>query len=168
MIWDLQYNVLLACETMPLPNTCRKNATKLQLQLVAASTSQALLILSYPPNSEAERQEKGTPPQSTILVIPYQVPPKSTIVAAMQRGSAGDVWLQKDTHTKDEELGGMPSSEREVIIEMKAALSKGNSELAYTAFRSHMRRQAPLLIDPNMSKVYYFTHLYPIENFRTL
>lgn len=95
LLWDIQYGILLSQQTLPIPIPVDADDTAnvpfVPLQLVSGTSTQALLLISpsvFP---------KAAPSQSklkfSVLVVPYTVPPFSTIASALGKGSSGSRWL---------------------------------------------------------------------------
>ncbi|KDQ08863.1 hypothetical protein BOTBODRAFT_191478 [Botryobasidium botryosum FD-172 SS1] len=112
-IWDLQYSVLLASHSLSLPAEIASNQG-VQIRLVGATDSHALLVISTPPapasaptppittGKSKKKREKAdsasAAPQlgsqkSSALVVPFIVPPTSTIANALGMAQSGDKWL---------------------------------------------------------------------------
>ncbi|OBZ70519.1 hypothetical protein A0H81_09230 [Grifola frondosa] len=88
LLWDLQYGVLLASHTVPLPAPLSTEPHAPPLALIASS-AHALLVL--PPAAELERPTAAG--RTSILAVPFSVPPRATLAAALGRAEAGAKWL---------------------------------------------------------------------------
>ena len=96
-IWDLQYSVLLASHSMPMPSSLSPSEKRgLRLELISGSTTQAVLGIT-PAMSSKKGKGTDTSLRSTILIIPFSVPPTSTIANAMGCASNNSHWISQDT-----------------------------------------------------------------------
>ncbi|EIN11073.1 hypothetical protein PUNSTDRAFT_142926 [Punctularia strigosozonata HHB-11173 SS5] len=94
LLWDLQYGVLVASHVMPLPSAFVEDSNVV-VELVQATESQALLLLSGETRSSA-------------LVVPFAVPAQSTIAAVIGRAETSEPYL---TSTEKLESHGSDVSE---------------------------------------------------------
>lgn len=90
LLWDVQFGVLLHSQMLPIPSTLDKNAS-CSLKLIRGSPSHALLVLSPLVTKTISSQLR-----SSILVVPFTIPPSSTIANALGRAAAGSAWLTED------------------------------------------------------------------------
>ena len=95
-IWDLQYSVLLASHSMPMPSSLSPSEKRgLRLELISGSTTQAVLGIT-PAMSSKKGKGTDTSLRSTILIIPFSVPPTSTIANAMGCASNNSHGISQD------------------------------------------------------------------------
>lgn len=129
LVWDLQYSVLLASHVLPIPSTLSQlPKLSMHLRLVAATTPQALLILS--PRA-ADAQTKSSSARSSIFVVPLTVPKTSTIGNAMGRAPAGAQWLVQPDATADDAL---EPARAKVVAAVRSAIAGNNPAAAEKAF----------------------------------
>lgn len=69
----------------------------LRLELISGSTTQAVLGITPPAMSSKKGKGTDTSLRSTILIIPFSVPPTSTIANAMGCASNNSHWISQDT-----------------------------------------------------------------------
>ncbi|CAA7259375.1 unnamed protein product [Cyclocybe aegerita] len=151
LLWDVQFAVLLASHSVPVPSSL--SSSSLQIRLVAGSHSQqsqktktqvvngqAILIISSVPTKKRQdepfdaSQQKST---SVLLVVPFTVPSQSTIAAAMGRGAAGKKWLKISSTLNDasaSQKGAEETAKEKVLGTMRAAISSGRPQAAVAAF----------------------------------
>ena len=148
LLWDLQFSVLLASHTLPMPSTL---SPSLYLQLILGPqafnktrtqvTGQALLIISsLPPplpGKEKEKEKAGTEYKSTsvLFVVPYTVPSTSTISAALGLGGASEKWLRR----LDEQCSLVKPTVAEkgrakLLSTIRSAVEGGQGQAAAAAF----------------------------------
>ncbi|KAF8191434.1 hypothetical protein K438DRAFT_1830503 [Mycena galopus ATCC 62051] len=127
LLWDLQYSVLLASHILAIPSTLSHlSKLSMSLRLVAATSPQALLILSP---LATDTQTKSTSTRSSILVVPLTVPKTSTIGNAMGRAPAGAQWLVQPN--ADDTLG---PARAKVVAAVQAAIADNEPAAAERAF----------------------------------
>lgn len=134
LLWDLQYPVLLASQTLPIPSTLSRSKKRgVQITLSGSQKSaragQVLLVLS-PQLASSETNEADS--RSSVLVVPVNVPPTSTIANAMGKAAAGAKWMagarSGSSITASHDLVGLGDKQRDVIKVLRdAALKKGAS-----------------------------------------
>ncbi|KAH9482205.1 hypothetical protein JR316_0004300 [Psilocybe cubensis] len=142
LLWDLQFSVLLASHSLPIPTTL--NSSALHVRLVQGSQTltktetqaigQAILILSSMPSSDSS-ESKNNKTSSVLVVVPYSVPVQSTIAAAMGKGDAGSKWLR----VPGEEATAAQQSPEEkakakLLSTMRTAMQGGRPQAAVAAF----------------------------------
>ncbi|KAJ3517602.1 hypothetical protein NLJ89_g407 [Agrocybe chaxingu] len=151
LLWDVQFAVLLASHSFPVPSSL--SSSSLQLRLVAGSHShqsqktktqvvngQAILVISSVPTKRRQDEPSDAPQQkgtSVLLVVPYTVPSQSTIAAAMGRGAAGKKWLKASGTANDASVsqkGAEETAKEKVLGTMRAAISSGRAQAAVAAF----------------------------------
>ncbi|PPQ94798.1 hypothetical protein CVT25_007435 [Psilocybe cyanescens] len=151
LLWDLQFSVLLASHTLPVPSALGP-ASSIHIRLIPGSQTltktetqaigQVIFILSSMPAKETPASEKekekenksGAKTSSVLVVVPYSVPVMSTIAAAMGKGDAGAKWL----HAAEEGGKGQQSAEEtaraKLLGTMRAAMQGGRPQAAVAAF----------------------------------
>ena len=145
LLWDLQYSVLLASHSIAIPSSLSYSKdTGIQLDLVATTSSHALLVLS--PSQHPSSSSRGkiaettstTSPRSSVLVVPLLVPATSTIANAMGRANDGLKWLSPSSklsanpgspNDDDDEAG-----HEKLLHTMRTALEQNNGKMANDDF----------------------------------
>ena len=139
LLWDLQFSVLLASHTLPMPSAL---SSSLYFQLVLGPqtltktrtqvSGQALLIISsLPPSPPAGKDKDNASTESTsmLFVVPYTVPSTSTISAALGLGGASEKWFRR----LDEE--SPPTAvEAKLLSIIRSAVEGGQGQAATAAF----------------------------------
>ncbi|KAI0053667.1 hypothetical protein FA95DRAFT_1481422 [Auriscalpium vulgare] len=126
LLWDLQYSVVLATHTFPIPTTLTHAKDGIHLELISASSSQALLAIS------PKQSESASTCRSSVLVLPFQVPKTSTIANAMGRAASSSKWIQ--AQPTDGPQGGLDSDRQAVLQAVKSAMQQKRPEAADAAF----------------------------------
>ncbi|KAG6820691.1 hypothetical protein H0H93_013210 [Arthromyces matolae] len=127
LLWDLQYSVLLASHALPIPSTLTQSKDfGLKLNLVAASTTQALLILSAP-TADSGPKSGGASLQSSVLVLPFTCPETSTIANAIGRASSGAKWMAETASSSTAALPHDPARTK-LLSTMRAAMAKNHGD----------------------------------------
>ncbi|KAF9478651.1 hypothetical protein BDN70DRAFT_879661 [Pholiota conissans] len=154
LLWDVQFSVLLASHTLPIPSAL--SSSTLHVRLIHGAQSQnakhtqaqghVVLILS----SDAA-EHKTT---SMLIAVPYSVPVTSTIAAAMGKGAAGKKWLRAVDAEKPS--GSNKESPEEVarvklLATMRTAMQAGRPQAAVAAFT----KWAPPMDEPTSSSLDY-------------
>ncbi|KAL0577449.1 hypothetical protein V5O48_004518 [Marasmius crinis-equi] len=139
LLWDLQFSVLLASRTLPIPGNVAGD--KLAISLVdAMSSSNVLLVLTPSTTSPDRRKSSGnTSTTSTILVTPIVVPPLSSVANAMGRAPAGLQWLSKDEELVAE--ANYDVGRRKVVSDMRAAIEKNRPQNGNDTFFGWEKRE---------------------------
>lgn len=146
LLWDLQYSVLLASHTLPVPSSLSQ-CKEINLELVEASQSQTLLVISpsaspslhaKSPNSKAKVSLSDSPSTTTssILVIPYTVPSTSTIANAMGRGGSASKWLVSppSSSTKTSAATPQEKQKQKLLQTMRTAMEQNRPQVSNKAF----------------------------------
>ncbi|KAG6897610.1 hypothetical protein C0992_013050 [Termitomyces sp. T32_za158] len=141
LLWDLQYSVLLASQSLPIPSTLSqaKDVT-LKLKLVPASSSQALLVLSTH-TADARPKPEGTPSRSSVLVVPFMCPETSTIANALGQASSGAKWMAQAASSSLAAPSHDPSRTK-VLSTMRTAMAKNLPQAANVAFFEWEKRES--------------------------
>ncbi|KDQ29589.1 hypothetical protein PLEOSDRAFT_1103600 [Pleurotus ostreatus PC15] len=139
LLWDVQYSVLLASHSLPIPSTISQSkdvAIRLQLSL---AKSHALLVLSPYLASTTRKSLPGPSAlRSSVLAVPFTVPAVSTIANAMGRGASGDRWLKKQSSDDGIQLGEARS---QVLESMRYAVEKGQLKAVNDVFFEWVNKQ---------------------------
>jgi len=136
LLWDLQFSVLLASNSISIPAAL--SSSTLHIRLLPGSQTQtktetqvvgqAILILSSIPGKDLTDQKSN----SVVLVVPYVVPTTSTVLAAMGKGDASKKWLRAPEENRK------PSAEEQVrgklLATMRTAMQGGRPQAAVAAF----------------------------------
>jgi len=128
LLWDLQYSVVLASHSLPIPPYLSYNKEGVNLSLAPASSSQALLVLT--PQSPKPQSTS----RSSVLVVPFTAPLKSTIANAIGRASSGIKWLVQSESVGERPIQELSIDRREVLKKMRTAIEQNWPEAADTAF----------------------------------
>lgn len=121
---------------MPMPSSLSQAEKRgLRLELISGSTTQAVLGITP---ATSLKKGKGVDAdssslRSTILVIPFTVPPTSTIANAMGHASNASGWISQDTAsaTLSSELD---ATQETLITSMRTMVEQNRPEAASTAF----------------------------------
>ncbi|TFK28968.1 hypothetical protein FA15DRAFT_664615 [Coprinopsis marcescibilis] len=146
-IWDLQYSVLLAVHTVPIPTAFLAAPFTMRLgsrgpdvsSTTSAQTSisdQALLVLSPAVSSSKDSASQNV--TSSVLVVPYTVPYRSTIAAAIGRGAFTKAWLKSADNAKSSPVkkSSVEAGREKMIASVRSALEAGQVKVADKAFSS--------------------------------
>jgi hypothetical protein len=128
LIWDTAYSVVLAAHTFNIPSTFAQ--ARLDISLTPASSTTALLTFS--PSSLGRAR-------STILAVPYNVPPKSIIAHAVGRYNASAMYLSQ-TASSDNSLNIDPEY-ADCLINMRGVIARGDHAAASAIFFDAVRKQ---------------------------
>ena len=146
LLWDLQYSVLLASHSIPIPsNLSYSKDTGIQLDLAATTSSHALLVLSQHPSSSRGKiadtmtSTTTTSPRSSVLVVPLVVPATSTIANAMGRANDGLKWLAPSSKllansSSPDDDGDNEAGREKLLHTMRTALEQNNGKMASDEF----------------------------------
>ncbi|KAL5527470.1 hypothetical protein ACEPAG_6261 [Sanghuangporus baumii] len=99
LLWDIQYGVLLHSTILTIPSTLDSPPNGVSIRLEKGAGSQALLILS--PISAGTKS--NTQLRSSVLVVPFSVPERSTIASALGKADLGAKWLVTESSRQEEE-----------------------------------------------------------------
>jgi hypothetical protein len=143
LLWDLQYSVLLASHTIPIPSTLSQADKRgLTLDLVAASATQAMLILTpatHPTKSTAADASSSL--RSTVLVVPFTVPTVSTIANAMGLAPLSEKWLAMDGSSPST-YSDLDAPQVAVLQSMRSMMEQNRPDGAGTAFIEWSKKAA--------------------------
>ncbi|KAF9060787.1 hypothetical protein BDP27DRAFT_1339093 [Rhodocollybia butyracea] len=152
LLWDLAFSVLLASHTFALPSLA--NNQKATVTLVEAlSQSNVLLVLSPPAsttsaNSSSQKSRKSQNSQpissgsSSIWAVPVSIPQPSSLANALGKAFAAKPWLAASPvdepsyadATEGDKQGDVEKERRKVLVEMRAAIGRGQPEGADAVF----------------------------------
>ncbi|KAI0347456.1 hypothetical protein BDW22DRAFT_1351894 [Trametopsis cervina] len=149
LLWDLQYGVLLAHKTVPVPTSLNRNKKRgidIELVVPSSQTQQALLVLSVkagltgingtshedPPSNDATQR-------STILILPFSAPPTSTLANALGRATAGEKWLASKSAAKTSSAN-IDADQTKCLRHMHSAMDQRRVEAVDEAFFSWVSR----------------------------
>ena len=128
MLMDVQYGVVLHSTTLPTPTSMSKSEARFSVRLEKGNASQALLILSTLPGGEGPGQQR-----SSVFVVPFTIPERSTIANAMAGAVVGCPWLAPSEPLADDESEGI-SSKSQLLDRMKTAMEENKPLDADVAF----------------------------------
>ncbi|KAH0588051.1 hypothetical protein H2248_006781 [Termitomyces sp. 'cryptogamus'] len=141
LLWDLQYSVLLASQSLAIPSTLSQTKdVTVKLTLIPASSSQALLVLSAH-TADAGRKSDGTSLRSSVLVVPYMCPATSTIANALGQASSGARWIDQAASSSVIAPSHDPFKMR-VLSAMRIAMEKNLPQAANAAFFEWEKRES--------------------------
>lgn len=131
-LWDLQYSVLLASHTMPIPSSLSQvDKGGLTLDLVSVSNTQATLVLTPGLSTKAKTAESSSL-RSNVLVVPFTAPTSSTIANAIGRASDGAKWLVR--HEVSPYHSDLDPTQTALLKSMRAMMDQNRPEAASTTF----------------------------------
>lgn len=145
LLWDLQYAVLLASHTLPIPSTlAQADKSGLVLELVGGGSNQTMLVLtptSPPPSGKnsSKSSDAASSLRSTVLAIPFTVPATSTIAGAMGLASNSSKWLTNNESA--EASSKMDAGQMTLLRTMRTAVEQNRPEGASTAFFEWTQKQ---------------------------
>ncbi|KAF9450156.1 hypothetical protein P691DRAFT_665850 [Macrolepiota fuliginosa MF-IS2] len=149
LLWDTQYSVLLASYILHLPSSLIPYASSLTLTLLApgasgvgitAGSQQAILVISQ---SISEVDGK-TPIKSSVYVVPYNVPARSTLANAIGRANASARWVidgGSATATGGEEESPQDVARAKLVSGMQTALEQNRPQAANALFMEWEKRE---------------------------
>ncbi|KAL0070179.1 hypothetical protein AAF712_002669 [Marasmius tenuissimus] len=122
LLWDLQFSVLLASRTIPIPSNVVSD--KLAITLVDAMSSSNVLLVLTPSVSHPERRKSSGQYLRYLSLF--------SVANAMGRASAGIVWLTKDQSSEGPVQ--YDPGRRKVLSDMRSAMEKNRPQNANDAF----------------------------------
>lgn len=125
ILWDLQYSVVLASQTLPLPSQSSSNNEPVALQLLPASSSHVFLVISPTPR----KRSNGGALKSSVFLVPVTAG-KSTIANAMGCASAGAQWVAAE----DVSSSKHSSTQIELLASIQKSIEAGRPEAASKTF----------------------------------
>jgi hypothetical protein len=146
LLWDLQYSVLLASQTLPIPSALsQSNENTIKFNLVVANASQALLVLTpnVPSSHRKSQASTSSPSRSSVLVVPFTAPATSTIANAMGRASSGAKWFaQPNTSASPAPNQAKYDPARMKLLDtMRSAMGQNRPQAASVAFFEWEKRE---------------------------
>jgi len=132
LLWDTQYSVLLASHLLPLPSSLVAQSSPIAVSLLSPDTvrtqagnQQAVLVISQS-TSEADGK---TPNKSSIYVVPYSVPARSTLANVMSHTNAGSRWLAKSENGGEGKIAvPQDATKAKLIVDMRAAVGQNRPQ----------------------------------------
>ncbi|KAH7931149.1 hypothetical protein BV22DRAFT_1052884 [Leucogyrophana mollusca] len=132
LLWDLQYGVVIASYSMPIPSSLVQNSTAgLRIALVAADDNQVLLTLS-----PIKPADKSMSLRSTLHVIPFTSNPKSSLAQAMGKAAVTARWLVQPVRPDRSWKETADDGRARLLWSMKTFLDRGERTNADQAFLS--------------------------------
>lgn len=129
LLWDLQYSILLASQTLAVPSTLtrtKKRSARIVLSSPSKSGTAEQVLLALSPQLTFEASEGES--RSSILVVPVSVPSTSTIANAMGKASAGAKWVAGASSgsgtTASRDVVSLGDKQRDVIKALRDAVAK--------------------------------------------
>jgi hypothetical protein len=152
LLWDLQYSVLLSSNTLPIPSTLSYSKEhSIRLTLIPANASHALLILC--PVSRSAKSHAHTTSRSSVLVVPFTAPVKSTVANAMGRAADGLEWIAKDASSLESISSGLDHSRQELLRAMRNVVEQNRPAAASSAFFEWEKKLSSNTADVNSDTV---------------
>lgn len=147
LLWDLQYSVLLASQTLPIPSALsQSNENTIKFNLVVANASQALLVLTpnVPSSHRKSQASTSSPSRSSVLVVPFTVPATSTIANAMGRASSGAKWFAQPNASASlapPNQAKYDQARMKLLDTMRSAMGQNRPQAASVAFFEWEKRE---------------------------
>jgi hypothetical protein len=152
LLWDLQYSVLLASHTLPIPsNLSHSKDSNVHLDLIAANSVQALLVLSPTRIPDTKSHTSSAPSRSSVLVVPFAVPATSTIANAMGRAEDGLKWLDRASSSPQPNPPDIGSDREKLLDTMRTAMEQNRPAIANAAFFEWERVEMARLQNPDQA-----------------
>ncbi|KAJ3568819.1 hypothetical protein NP233_g5467 [Leucocoprinus birnbaumii] len=82
-----------------------------------------------------------TPIKSSIYVVPYSVPARSTIANAMGHANAGARWLAGSSSEKNRAVTPQDASRTKLVVNMRTAVEQNRPQAANTLFTEWEKRE---------------------------
>lgn len=134
LLWDVQYSVLLAEQLLSIPsNLSGVPVEKLQLQLLRGNQTHTILIVS-PSWTQLRPSQLPAGAKSNILMIPYTVPPASTLSNVIGRAEAGNAWLKSSEDAKHSLTMDYDEGKDAILQAVVKELDEGKVDAADTIF----------------------------------
>ena len=147
LLWDLQYSVLLASRTLPIPSSVirpKKQGIRLQLNGSSSVWQHAILTLSSARTAAIINGTNGSHSmsddsndRSTVFVVPLVVPPSSTVRNALGRALASEKWLMSAPILASQTNAagyGLDAMQTKLIRQMRTAMEQKRVEAANDIF----------------------------------
>lgn len=147
LLWDIQYAVVIASQRFALPSTIVYSPkSPPMLELVPASSSLALLVLSTAVTSTSKRTASAVPGRSTVLVVPFTAPTTSTIALAIGKARDTQKWLRKtQSDNASRAIIGEDKRHLQVVQSVRKAVEQGRPQAAETAFFAWVEKETSRL-----------------------
>jgi hypothetical protein len=135
---------MLATHTILIPSTLSQADKRgLTLELVATSTTQAMLTLTPTPHPiKNTAPEASSSLRSTVLIVPFTVPAASTIANAMGLASHSAKWLLQSESSLPA-YSGLDATQVALLQSMRAMIQQNRPEGASTAFFEWSKKVTP-------------------------
>lgn len=138
LLWDTQYSSLLASHILPLSLSLATQNSPITVSLVSSGTGvthaghhQAILVLSQ----STSVADGKTPKKSSIYVVPYSVPARSTIANAIGHVSASTRWLAGiENGGKGKSAAPQDTAKAKMIMDIRAAVEQNRAQAAKALF----------------------------------
>ncbi|KXN89507.1 hypothetical protein AN958_05669 [Leucoagaricus sp. SymC.cos] len=145
LLWDTQYSVLLASHLLPLPSSLTAQTSPLNFSLLSSSAvgvkagnQQAVLAISQP----VSEIDGKTPVKSSIYVVPYNVPSRSTLANALGHASSGARWIvSKEGGEKSDSISPQEASRAKLVLNMRTAIEQNRPQAANALFTEWEKRE---------------------------
>lgn len=142
LLWDLQYSVVLASQSMSIPASLpRSKKQGLRIQLVGGKREcdQVLLILSPHTPSAMANGVSGFAPtdssaRSSVYVVPLVVPTLSTIANAMGRATVTAKWIGQPGAESGNSTSPLDESQNKLLDVIQSSLDQKRVDAADEAF----------------------------------
>ena len=143
LLWDLRYSVVLATHSIQIPSTLSQTDKRgLILELVAAGTGQAILVLTpTAQHTKSTASEASSSLRSTVLVVPFTVPVTSTIANAIGLASHSKKWLVHD-ESSPLTYSELDATQLALLQSMRNMVKQNRPEGAGTAFFEWSKKAA--------------------------
>ncbi|GJE84877.1 hypothetical protein PsYK624_009530 [Phanerochaete sordida] len=154
LLWDLQYSVVLASRTLPIPSTItrtKKQGIRLQLSGSTGGPQQAILILSPASAPAIANGDSGlhsmtddSAQRSSVLAIPLAVPASSSVANALGKTSATEKWtVHAATNVSQANLSStnLEAAQVKLLRAMRTAMEQKRVEAADELFFDWVAQQ---------------------------
>jgi len=136
LLWDTQYSSLLASHFLPLSSSLATQNSPITVSLASPGTGmmhaghqQAILVISQ----SASVADGKIPKKSSIYVVPYSVPARSTIANAIGHVSASTRWLA-GIENGGKNATPQDTAKAKVIMDIRAAVEQNRAQAAKVLF----------------------------------
>jgi hypothetical protein len=134
-IWDMQYSVLLASHSVPLPGSLShtKKTVGVHVELAGVTPSQAVLILS-PALSGKAKPSTAADSRSSVLMVPLTLPTSSTIAGALGKATASAKWIRSEAKLPSLPKGQDVDGKEVLLNTLRNAMDRGDADAAASIF----------------------------------
>ncbi|KAJ8482300.1 hypothetical protein ONZ45_g15004 [Pleurotus djamor] len=145
LIWDLQYSILLASNSLAIPSTLIQSKDVVIRLALSLAENHALLTLSpFVRSSSRKSSSSISGLRSSVFAIPFSTPLVSTIASAIGHNLSGARWLKPTVSSDD------TSDTAELLTSMQAAMDQGKPQAASDAFFAWKGKQ-PVAADATLA-----------------